>query len=137
MPEPATTPDSRSAEPIYSVTELTRSIRRLLEGSFFGVWVEGELSNVKLHTSGHLYFTLKDDQACIRAAMFRRHASKLRFNAADGQKVRVYGTINLYELKCEMKINVAGLEPVGIGELELAFRQLYERLEKEGLFEPS
>jgi exodeoxyribonuclease VII large subunit len=137
MPEPAQTPDSRSADPIYSVTELTRSIRRLLEGSFFGVWVEGELSNVKLHTSGHLYFTLKDDQSCLRATMFRRHASKLRFDAADGQKVRVYGTITLYEAKGELQINVARLDPVGIGELELAFRQLYERLEKEGLFDPS
>ncbi|HET9886801.1 MAG TPA: exodeoxyribonuclease VII large subunit, partial [bacterium] len=137
MPEPAPTPDSRSADPIYSVSELTRSIKRLLEGSFFSVWVEGELSNVKLHTSGHLYFTLKDDRACIRAAMFSRHASKLRFNAADGQKVRVYGMVSLYEAKGEMQINAARLEPVGIGELELAFRQLYERLEKEGLFHPT
>jgi exodeoxyribonuclease VII large subunit len=136
MPEPAYPLDSQSADPIYSVTELTRSIRRLLEGSFFGVWVEGELSNVKLHTSGHLYFTLKDDLSCLRGVMFRRHASKLRFDAADGQKVRVYGSITVYEPKGEYQINTTRLDPVGIGELELAFRQLYEKLEKEGLFHP-
>ena len=137
MLEPATPVDSRSADLVYSVTELTRSIRRLLEGSFVGVWVEGELSNVKLHTSGHLYFTIKDDLACLRGVMYRRHASKLRFAAADGQKVRVYGSISVYEPKGEYQINATRLDPVGIGELELAFRQMYERLEKEGLFDPS
>ena len=137
MLEPTIPPDSLSADLVYSVSELTRNIRRLLEGSFAEVWVEGQLSNVKLHTSGHLYFTMKDDLACLRGVMFRRHASRLRFDAADGQKVRVYGTITVYEAKGEYQINATRLDPVGIGELELAFRQMYERLEKEGLFDAS
>ncbi len=125
----------RSAETIFSVSELTRQIKRLLEGTFGEVWVEGELSNVKLHTSGHLYFSIKDETSSLGGVMFRARASRLRFEPRDGTKVRVQGAVTIYEPQSRYQINANAIEPVGIGELELAFRQLYERLEKEGLFD--
>lgn len=128
---------SRSAELVFTVAELTRSIKRLLEGNFGEVWVEGELSNVKLHTSGHLYFSLKDEGATLGGVMFRARAARLRFEPKDGMKVRVQGAVTIYEPQGKYQINASALEPLGIGELELAFRQLYERLEKEGLFDAS
>ncbi len=135
MPEPSAT-ISHSADRVLSVTELTRSIKRLLERGFANLWVEGELSNVKLHGSGHLYFSLKDDGAVLPGVMFRS-ATKIRFEAKDGMKVRVQGRITVYEPRGQYQIAVESMEPVGIGALELAFRQLYDRLEREGLFDPS
>jgi exodeoxyribonuclease VII large subunit len=129
------TPPSRPAERVLSVTELTRTIKRLLEGELGEVWVEGELSNVKVHGSGHVYFSLKDEGAVLPGIMFRGSAAKLRFAPLDGQKVRVLGKITVYEPQGKYQISATSMEPVGIGELELAFRQLYERLEKEGLFD--
>ncbi len=127
---------SRSADRVFTVTELTRAIKRLLEGGFGDLWVEGELSNVRLHGSGHLYFSLKDEGAVLRGIMFSRQASRLRFEARDGMKVRVQGKVTVYEPQGQYQISAVDMQPVGIGELELAFRQLYERLEREGLFEP-
>lgn len=128
---------SASADLMFTVTELTRSVKRLLEANFAEVWVEGEMSNVKYHTSGHLYFSLKDEGATLRAVMFRARASRLRFEARDGMKVRVQGQITLYEPQGSYQLSANVMEPVGVGELELAFRQMYERLEKEGLFDPA
>jgi exodeoxyribonuclease VII large subunit len=128
---------SRSADRVFTVSELTRAIRRLLEGGFTSLWVEGELSNVRLHASGHLYFSLKDEGAVLRGVMFSRQASRMRFEARDGMKVRVQGKVTVYEPQGNYQISALDMQPVGIGELELAFRQLYERLELEGLFEAS
>jgi exodeoxyribonuclease VII large subunit len=122
------------AETVLTVTELTRQIKRQLESRFASLWVEGELSNVKHHSSGHLYFTLKDEGAALRGVMFRGRAARLKFEPEDGQKVRIFGSITVYEPQGSYQINAQQLEPVGIGELEIAFRQLYDRLEKEGLF---
>jgi exodeoxyribonuclease VII large subunit len=124
-------------ELIYTVSELTRRVKRLLESHWAALWVEGELSNVKLHTSGHLYFTLKDEQAALRGVMFRAKASRLRFEPEDGQKVRVFGGLTVYERQGSYQILATKLDPLGVGELEIAFRQTFARLEKEGLFDPA
>ncbi len=132
----ATTSFPGPADTVLTVTELTRQIKRQLESRFASLWVEGELSNVKHHSSGHLYFTLKDEGAALRGVMFRGRAARLKFAPEDGQKVRIFGSITVYEPQGSYQINAQQLEPVGIGELEIAFRQLYDRLEKEGLFAP-
>lgn len=124
-----------SPDDVYTVSELTRKIKRLLERNWAAVWVEGELSNVKLHASGHLYFTLKDDRAALRGVMFRSNASRLRFEVQDGQKMRVFGSLTVYEPQGSYQVSATRMEPVGVGELEIAFRQMYERLEREGLFD--
>ncbi|GJM44873.1 MAG: exodeoxyribonuclease VII large subunit [Gemmatimonadota bacterium] len=125
---------SSSDEPVYTVTELTRRIKRSLERDWAAVWVEGELSNARPHSSGHLYFTVKDERAALKGVMFRSRARTLRFEPQDGQKVRVCGAITVYEPQGTYQINALRMEPVGVGDLELAFRQMYARLEAEGLF---
>jgi exodeoxyribonuclease VII large subunit len=106
-----------------------------LEDGFSTIWVEGELSNFKHHTSGHMYFTLKDAQAQIRGVMFRGHNRLLRFQPADGLSVLVNGTVTVYERRGEYQINVEFMEPKGLGALQLAFEQLKAKLEAEGLFD--
>ncbi len=125
-----------SPDDVYTVSELTLRIKRSLERDWAAVWVEGELSNVKRHTSGHVYFTVKDDRAALRGVMFRSRARTLRFDPEDGQKVRVCGQITVYEPQGAYQIATLKMEPVGVGELEIAFRQLHARLEAEGLFSP-
>ena len=128
---------SDPAEHVWSVSELTGRIGRLLAAEWSGVWVEGELSNTKIHTSGHVYFTLKDDAAALRGVMFRSDARRLKFRPADGLSVRVFGGLTLYEPQGAFQIQALRMEPAGVGALELAFRQAFERLEKEGLFDPA
>jgi len=106
---------------IYSVSALTAEVKAVLEDGFSAIWVEGELSNFKHHTSGHMYFTLKDAQAQIRGVMFRGHNRLLRFRPADGLSVRVCGTVTVYERRGEYQITVEFMEPKGIGALQLAF----------------
>jgi exodeoxyribonuclease VII large subunit len=121
---------------VYTVTELTRRVKNLLESGFRAVWVEGELSNVKRHTSGHVYFTVKDDRASLKGILWRSNASRLRFTPEDGQKVRVYGSLTVYEPQGAYQISALRIDPLGVGDLEVAYRQMYERLESEGLFAP-
>jgi len=131
------TTSSLPEDPVYTVGELTRRIKGRLERDWAALWVEGELSNVHPHrASGHLYFSLKDERAQLRGVMFQSQASRLRFEPADGQKVRVFGGLTVYEPQGTYQIRAVRLEPVGQGELELAFRQLHARLEAEGLFDP-
>ncbi len=125
---------SSADEPVYTVTELTRRIKRSLERDWAAVWVEGELSNVKKHHSGHIYFTVKDERASLRGVMFRSRARTLRFDPEDGQKVRVCGAITVYEPRGEYQIQTLRMETTGVGDLEVAFRQLHARLLAEGLF---
>jgi exodeoxyribonuclease VII large subunit len=120
---------------IYKVSEITREINNLLEQSFPTLWVEGEISNYTLHFSGHRYFSLKDENAQIRCVLFRREGKKLAFEPQDGMKVFALGNITVYEKSGQYQLNVIRLHPVGIGELELAFQQLKERLYNEGLFD--
>lgn len=120
---------------VYSVSDLTAEIKAVLEDGFSALWVEGEVSNFKHHTSGHMYFTLKDAEAQIRAVMFRGSNRLLKFQPKDGLAVLVFGTVTVYERRGEYQIVVEFMEPKGVGALQLAFEQLKAKLEMEGLFE--
>jgi exodeoxyribonuclease VII large subunit len=119
---------------IYTVSELTADIKKLLEERFPLVWVSGEISNFRMPASGHFYFTLKDEKAQINAVMFRGQARNLKFDPEDGISVSGLGRISLYEPRGTYQIIFEYLEPEGIGAIQLAFEQLKERLYDEGLF---
>jgi len=119
-----------------TVTELTSRIKRDLENNFQGVWVEGEISNLSRPNSGHIYLTLKDDRAQISAVLWRSDARRLRFDLKDGLSVLVQGDITVYPPRGAYQITVRRIMPKGMGALQLAFMQLREKLEKEGLFAP-
>src|SRR2546422_2622521 len=106
----------------------------MLERRFIDVWVEGELSNCKTSSAGHLYFTLKDDRAQLSAVCFRNSVRLLRFRPENGKLFRARGRVSTYESRGEYQLVVEVLEPAGLGALQLAFEQLKEKLEKEGLF---
>jgi len=125
--------DETERHPV-SVSELTTSIRGKLEKSFGSVWVEGEISNFRAHTSGHWYFTLKDEFAQLRAACYRSSNQRIRFRPETGLQVRARGRLTVYEPKGEYQLIVESLEPVGAGALQLAFEQTKARLQSEGLF---
>ncbi len=119
----------------FTVSELTRRIKGVLETSFTNVSVEGEISNFKRHSSGHLYFTLKDEGAQVSAVMWRGRASNLFFTPQDGMKVVASGKITVYEPQGKYQIDVVQLQPRGIGELQLAFERLKQKLSDEGMFD--
>ncbi len=119
---------------ILTVSRLTALIRGLLEENFEHVWVEGEISNLAMPVSGHLYFTLKDAGAQLRCVMFRASARALKFKPKDGMGLVVRGRVSVFEPRGEYQLIVEYLEPQGIGALQLAFAQLKERLAGEGLF---
>ena len=125
----------RRERKIYSVSELTSGIRHLLENAFAEIWVEGEISNCKVWNSGHMYFTLKDGSAQIKAVMFRTSLRYLRFKPADGLRVVARGQLSVYEPKGEYQLACEHMEPHGLGALQLAFEQLKKRLHAEGLFD--
>lgn len=123
---------------IYSVTQLTREIKAIIESSFPSVWVEGEISNFKLHySSGHIYFDLKDSESIIHCAFFKSANQNIKFELKDGLKVICFGRISVYNKSGQYQLYVDKIEPKGVGELQLAFEQLKKRLEKEGLFDPA
>ncbi len=124
----------RFAGKIWTVAELTSHVKGILERSVPPLWVEGEISNFVHHSSKHMYFSLKDDRAQLRCVFFRGRNRLLRFTPENGMKVRARGEMTVYERSGQYQLLVSRLEPAGEGELELAFRALVERLEKEGLF---
>ena len=117
-----------------SVSELTTAVRNALEARFSSVWVEGEISNFKAHSSGHWYFTIKDEGAQLRAKCFRSANSRIRFRPTDGLHVRARGRLSVYEARGDYELIVEALDPVGAGALRIAFEQLRDRLQAEGLF---
>jgi len=117
-----------------TVSELTESVRKAIESRFNAVWVEGEISNFKAHSSGHWYFTIKDEGAQLRAKCFRSANSRIRFRPKDGLHVRARGRLTVYEARGEYELIVEALDPVGAGALQIAFEQLRDRLQAEGLF---
>ncbi|MFZ1948360.1 MAG: exodeoxyribonuclease VII large subunit [bacterium] len=121
-------------EKVFTVSEITAAIKDLVEGEFPYVWIVGEISNRKLHSSGHAYFTLKDDSAQIACALFRS-ARQLTATPEDGLKVFAQGRIGVYEKQGQYQLIVSTLLPVGKGDLAAAFNELKTRLEKEGLFD--
>ena len=120
---------------ILTVSQLTAGIKDLLESTFDEVWVEGEISNLRRPPSGHLYFTLKDEQSQIRGVLFKQQSRLLRFELEDGQHVICWGRVGVYEPRGEYQIVLDYAEPKGIGSLQLAFEQLKQRLLEEGLFD--
>jgi exodeoxyribonuclease VII large subunit len=126
--------DANALRRIYSVSEITSAIKQSLD-SFGVVWVQGELSNFKHHSSGHMYFSLKDDRAQLKAAFFRNNNMHVRFRPEDGLEVIARGRISVYEPRGDYQIIVEYMEPVGLGSLQLAFEQLKEKLRREGLFD--
>lgn len=120
---------------LLSVSDVTRLIRNSLEDQFQDVWIEGEISNLRAPSSGHLYFTLKDSQSQLRGVLFRSGALRLRFALQEGLAVIARGRISVYEPRGEYQLIVDSLEPKGVGAFQLAFEQLKERLSQEGLFD--
>ena len=120
---------------VFTVSELTRAVKDTLEGRFGGLWVEGEISNLRSHTSGHVYFTLKDEEAQIRAVLFRSRVRRVRFEPVDGLHVLAFGRLDVYAVRGEYQLVCEVLEPKGVGALQLAFEQLKARLLAEGLFD--
>ncbi|MCC7201453.1 MAG: exodeoxyribonuclease VII large subunit [Nitrospirae bacterium] len=119
---------------ILTVSELTSVIKSTLEGNFTDVWVEGEIYNFRVPSSGHIYFTLKDNTSQIKAVLFRSSGRMLKFVPKDGLHVLCRGRITVYEFRGEYQIVIEYIEPKGVGALLMAFEQLKERLSKEGLF---
>ena len=134
---PPTRPPDVPARRVVTVSELTGALRELLETTFPEIWVEGELSNVKVWTTGHLYFTLKDTGAQIKGVMFRSTLRYLKFKPEDGLRVVVRGRISVYDPKGEYQLVAEHLEPQGFGALQVAFEQLKKTLAADGLFEPA
>ena len=122
---------------IFTVGQINRYIRNLLENDFIlsSLLVKGEISNFKAHSSGHLYFTLKDASGALSCVMFRQDAAGLPFEPENGMQVVVYGHISLYEKTGQYQLYAEFLEPLGIGALQVAFEQLKEKLAAEGLFD--
>jgi exodeoxyribonuclease VII large subunit len=120
---------------IWTVRELVASVRTHVEREYSDAWVEGEISNLRAQSSGHLYFTLKDGSSQISVVVFRSSARLLRFRPTDGMQVIVRGRVTVYEDRGQLQINAEYLEPKGAGALQIAFEQLKAKLEAEGLFD--
>src|SRR5881296_897601 len=121
---------------VFTVSELTRSIRGTLETKFGAVWVQGEISNYKLYPSGHQYFTLKDARAQIACVIFRNAMPPLRQPLIDGAQVQAYGIVTVFEARGQYQLNVQIIQPRGVGLLQAKFETLKRKLEAEGLFAP-
>ena len=122
---------------IWAVRGLVAAVRTHLEREYGDIWVEGEISNFRAHGSGHLYFTLKDEESQIRAVMFRSQARLLRFRPENGMQVVLRGRVTIFEGRGELQLSAEYLEPKGAGALQVAFEQLKAKLEAEGLFDAS
>lgn len=122
---------------VRTVSELAHALRITLTDGFSSCWVEGELSGFKAHGSGHWYFSLKDDRAQVRAAMFARDNRRVRFAPKDGDRVLIRGRVDLYEPRGDLQIIVEHIEPRGQGALLAEFERLKTRLQAEGLFDPA
>lgn len=120
---------------IPTVSQLNRRIRGHIEGTFFDLWVRGEISNFRKPGSGHAYFCVKDATSQLRAVMFRNQLSKVKFEMKDGMEVLLHGSVTVYEARGEYQMVADLIEPVGVGALQLAFEQLKAKLHKEGLFD--
>ncbi len=128
--------DLFSSREILTITELTRQVQDILEATFDQLWVEGEISNLRRPASGHLYFTLKDQESQIRAVLFRPAARLLKFDFEDGMHIVCRARMNVYKPRGEYQLILDYAEPRGVGALQIAFEQLKAKLLAEGLFDP-
>src|SRR5438094_1135033 len=133
---PLTADFCQTSTKVFSVSELTRNIRNTLEAKFSAVWVQGEISNYKLHPSGHQYFTLKDQRAHTSCVLWRDPSVPARQALVDGTQVQVYGTVTVYETRGQYQLSVQILQPRGVGVLQAKFEALKRKLDAEGLFAP-
>jgi exodeoxyribonuclease VII large subunit len=124
-----------SGRAVLTVTELTQQVKTRLEEGFPAVWVEGEISNLRIPASGHAYFTLKDETAQMRAVLFRGKTRHVRFKLEDGLSVLAFGGLEVYAARGEYQMVVEMMEPKGLGALQLAYEQLKRKLDAEGLFD--
>ncbi len=120
---------------VLTVSEITRRIKQTLETGFSSVSVEGEISNFKFHSSGHMYFALKDSSATISAVVWRSKVQSLSFQPEDGMKVIANGRISVYEVRGSYQLDITSMRLAGVGELQLAFERLKKQLAAEGLFD--
>ncbi|MDD5004916.1 MAG: exodeoxyribonuclease VII large subunit [Candidatus Omnitrophica bacterium] len=120
---------------ILKVSELTKDIKLILENTFGLVWVEGEVSNLRRPSSGHIYFTLKDEFSQIRCVLFKQQSAGIKFQLKDGLQIVVFAKLSVYERDGCYQLYINSVEPKGKGSLQLAFEQLKERLTREGLFD--
>ncbi len=128
---------SRTPPPALTVSQVTTRIKAQLEGTFRDVWIQGEVSNLKAASSGHVYFSLKDEGAMLSAVAFNWGRKKQGFELKDGMEILCKGTISVYANRGNYQLIVEAIEPRGIGSLQLAFEQLKEKLKQEGLFDSS
>lgn len=128
---------SKEKEQIFSVSEITKSIKFILESTFEKVSIEGEISNFKAHSSGHWYFSLKDEEAVISCTMWKGVNNYVFFTPEDGMKVIITGRVTVYPPRGSYQIDVRSMKPAGIGELQAAFERLKRKLYEEGLFDES
>ena len=120
---------------VYAVSEITRNIRAALEDNFGAVWIEGEVSNFIKHTSGHMYFSIRDKDSTLSSVLFRGVNIRLKFEIKNGMHVLCFGKISVYDKRGQNQLYVNKIEPKGVGALGVAFEQLKEKLRKEGLFD--
>ncbi len=128
-------PNKKPGRKVYTVSELNRDLKTVVETSFPSIWVEGEISNFKVYSSGHSYFTLKDKDAQLRGVMWKGRRSYLKFEPKDGDRVVCRGRLSVYEQRGEYQMVVESMEPKGLGALQAAFEQLKRKLAAEGLFD--
>ena len=126
---------SETKPDVFTVTEINRHIRNVIESNIPGMFVEGEVSNFTRHSSGHMYFSLKDEKSTLRCVFFKSHNLYLNFKPKNGDKVICSGKISVYEKGGSYQLNVSRMMPSGIGELQLKFEALKEKLKQEGLFD--
>ncbi len=126
--------ENRNEQFVFTVSELTKEVKALLTNEFEKIWVKGEISEVNFSYSGHLFLTLKDEDALLSMVMFSSSLKKMKFKISAGLQVKCFGSLSLYEKRGTYQLIVDSISPEGQGELDLAFRQLYEKLSKEGLF---
>ncbi|HDP99676.1 MAG TPA: exodeoxyribonuclease VII large subunit [bacterium] len=130
-------PSEINLQAVYTVSQLNQEIKTLLETSIPIIWLEGEISNFKVHSSGHVYFSLKDKDSQIPAVMWRSRFSELFFKPQDGMKVLALGRISVFHKRGYYQFDTIKLKPAGVGELQFAFEQLKQKLYAEGLFDES
>jgi len=133
--KPTTVTDNLPQQHIYSISELNNNIKQLLEDKYPFLWISGEISNYRVPSSGHCYFTLKDSRSQISAVLFRSQAANLAFRPKDGLAVVGFGRVAVYEPRGSYQIVFEYLEPKGIGNLQIAFEKLKRQLATEGLFD--
>ncbi|MFC1668619.1 exodeoxyribonuclease VII large subunit [Chlamydiota bacterium] len=128
---------NQSSRQILTVSELTRNLKTCLDQQFSSIWVKGEISNLTMHSSGHVYFTLKDEVSQLKTVLFKGYHKGIVFDLEEGLLVMAFGDVSIYEKRGEYQLYVRTLEPVGAGALQLAYEQLKKKLFQEGLCDPS